>query len=200
LSRVTIRLSPAPVAGVSIAVNVPSAQIAEDGTFTVEGAAPGRYLVSGSVPGGQPGGVAWLLKSAIVGGADAVDSGIDVRPNESLTGIVLTFTDRSSEVSGTLMDAAGKPSSALSIMLFSTDRTTWTNRVRWVRPPTRAGVDGKFRFTNLLPGEYFLAALSDYEPQDINKPEFLEQVAAAAMKITVAEGEKKVQDIKIAGG
>ena len=64
----------------------------------------------------------------------------------------------------------------------------------------RAGVDGKFRFTNLLAGEYFLAALSDFEPQDVYRPDFLEQVSAAAMKIVVAEGEKKVQDIRIAGG
>ena len=117
-----------------------------------------------------------------------------------MSDIVLTFTDRPAEVSGTLMDATGKPSSALSIMLFSTNKVTWTTRSRWLRSPVRAGVDGKFRFTNLLPGEYFLAALSDFEQADIVKPDFLEQVAAAAMKIVVAEGEKKVQDIKIAGG
>ena len=200
LSRVMIRLSPAPIAGISIAVNVPAAEIAEDGTFKLEGASPGRYLISASVPGGQPGGATWLMKSAQVGGAEAADSGFEVRPNQSVTDIVLTFTDRPSEVSGTLMDATGKPSSALSIMLFSTDKATWSNRSRWLRPPARAGVDGKFRFTNLLPGEYFLAALSDFEQADVFKPDFLEQVAAAAMKIVVAEGEKKVQDIKIAGG
>jgi len=201
LSRITIRLSPAPTTtGVSIAVNVPGGQIAEDGTFKLEGAPPGRYLLSTSVPGGQPGGATWLMKSVQVKGADAADRGFEVRPNESLTDIVITFSDRAAEVSGTLMDAAGKPSSALSIMLFSSDRTTWTNRSRWLRPPTRAGVDGKFRFTNLLAGEYYLAALSDFEQQDVYKPEFLDQVAAAAMKIVVAEGEKKVQDIKIAGG
>ena len=199
-SRVTIRLSPAPTAGISIAVNVPGAEIAEDGTFKLEGASPGRYLISASIPGGQPGGATWLMKSAQVGGADAADSGFEIRPNQSVSDIVLTFTDRPGEVSGTLMDATGKPSSALSIMLFSTDKVTWTSRSRWIRPPARAGVDGKFRFTNLLPGEYFLAALSDFEQADVFKPEFLEQVAAAAMKIVVAEGEKKVQDIKIAGG
>ena len=69
-----------------------------------------------------------------------------------------------------------------------------------MRIPVRASTDGKFRFTNLQPGEYFLAALSDFETADVFKPEFLEQVAAAAMKITITEGEKKVQDLKISGG
>ena len=199
LSRVTVRLSPAPTAGISIAINVPSAEVAADGSFKLDGASPGRYVISASVPGVQTAGAAWLMKSATVNGVEAADVGFDVRPNESVNDIVLTFIDRPAEVSGTLMDATGKPSSALSIVLFSTDRATWSNRTRWVRPPVRAGIDGKFRFTNLLAGEYFLAALSDFEQQDIFKPEFLEQVAAAAMKIVVAEGEKKVQDIRIAG-
>ena len=58
LSRVTIRLSPAPTAaGVSVAINVPAGEIAADGTFKLEGASPGRYVISASVPGAQPGGI-----------------------------------------------------------------------------------------------------------------------------------------------
>jgi len=64
----------------------------------------------------------------------------------------------------------------------------------------RPANDGVFKLTNVLAGEYFLAALSDFEMADVFKPEFLEQVAAVAMKITIGEGEKKVQDLKIAGG
>ena len=56
------------------------------------------------------------------------------------------------------------------------------------------------KFTSLLSGEYYLAALSDYEMADVYKPEFLEQVAAVATKITIGDGEKKAQDLKIAGG
>ena len=60
---------------------------------------------------------------------------------------------------------------------------------------------GKFRFANLLPGEYYIAALTDFEPNDYYNPTFLEQVASAgAIKITVGEGEKKIQDLKISGG
>ena len=83
---------------------------------------------------------------------------------------------------------------------FSVDPEHWSQRTRRIRPPVRAGTDGTFRFTNLLPGEYHLAALSDYEQADLFRPEFLEEVAAASMKITIGDGEKKVQDIRIAGG
>ena len=64
----------------------------------------------------------------------------------------------------------------------------------------RTGIDGTFKFTNVIAGDYLLAALPDFEMNDIYKPEYLEQVAASAMKITIGEGEKKVQNLKIAGG
>jgi hypothetical protein len=197
LSRLSVRLSPAPTAGVTVSVNAPAAAPNPDGSFRFEGVTPGRYVVNASLPGGPP---PWVLRSARVGDTDAADTGFEVRPGQDAPEVVLTFTTRMAELSGRLLDGTGKPSAALSIFLFSVDPQHWSQRTRRIRPPTRAGTDGTFRFTNLLPGEYFLAALSDYEQADIFKPEFLEQVAAAATKITIGEGEKKSQDIRIAGG
>jgi hypothetical protein len=60
-------------------------------------------------------------------------------------------------------------------------------------PPTAAS------YSATLPaGEYFIAALTDLDPDGWQTPAFLEQVASAAFKIRLAEGEKKVQDIKVA--
>ena len=199
MSTVTIRPSAAPSAGVTVSVNVPSGQVEKDGSFTLKGMSPGRYLLGASAPSGKP-GATWLLKSARVGDVDAADSAFEVKPNQSVQGIVLTFTDKSAELTGSLLDATGQPTTALSIILFSTDRTTWSNRSRRMRQPVRPGSDGKFRFTSLLPGESYLGALSDFEQSELFKPEFLEQVAASAMKVTIREGEKKVQDVRIAGG
>lgn len=201
LSRVSIRLSSAPsLTGVTVSINVPSAQVAADGSFTFEGVTPGRYFLSAGVPGGAPSpGAAWVVKSARVGDVEAVDVPFEVRPAQNISDVVITFTDKTSELSGTLFDAAGHPTPEFSVMLFSTDKAMWSQRSRRLRPPTRTGTDGKFKFTSLPPGEYFLAALTDFDPADYFKPEFLEQVAAAAMKVTIAEGEKKVQDLKIAG-
>jgi hypothetical protein len=199
LSTVTIRPSAAPSAGVTVSVNVPSGQVEKDGSFTLKGMSPGRYLLSASAPSGKP-GATWVLKSARVGDVDAADGPFEVRPGQNVSDVVLTFTDKVAEVTGTLRDAKGAPTPALSIMLFPTDRAQWHQRSRRLRQPVRAATDGTFRFTNLLAGEYYIAALSDFEPQDIYRADFLEQVAAAAMKVIVGEGEKKVQDLKIAGG
>lgn len=199
LSAVNVRPFTAPTAGVTVTVNLPTGQVEKDGSFNLKGMGPGRYLISANAPSGKP-GATWLLKSARLGDVDVADTPFEVMPGQNVSDVVLTFTDKTSEVSGVLRDATGAPTPSLSIILFSTDRNQWHQRSRRLRPPVRAATDGTFKFTNLLSGEYYIAALSDFEQRDIYRAEFLDQVAAAAMKITVGEGEKKVQDLKIAGG
>jgi hypothetical protein len=52
-------------------------------------------------------------------------------------------------------------------------------------------------FTDLPAGEYFIAALTDLDPAEWQDPAFLDQIAPAAIKVTLAEGEKKRTDIRI---
>ena len=53
--------------------------------------------------------------------------------------------------------------------------------------------------SGLPAGEYYVAAVTELEPGDLADPAFLEQLAAAAFKITLADGEKKQQDVKLGG-
>ncbi len=142
----------------------------------------------------------WTMKSARVGDVDAGDIPFEVGAGRDPSEISITYTDKMGELSGRLLDGANKPTSQLSIILFPTDRAMWSQSSRRIRQPSRPANDGGFKFTNVLAGEYFLAALSDFDQADVYKPEFLDQVAAVAMKITIGDGEKKVQDLKIAGG
>ena len=61
----------------------------------------------------------------------------------------------------------------------------------------KPATDGRFVFTDLPAGEYYLAALTDSDPIDWQTPAFLGEVAPAAVKLMLVEGEKKVQDLKI---
>ena len=70
-----------------------------------------------------------------------------------------------------------------------------SRRIRTVRP----GTDGKFTIANLPAGEYRLAALTDITPGDQTDPTFLQQLVGASIAISLADGEKKVQDIRIGG-
>lgn len=199
LSTVTVRLRSAPTPGVTVAVSVPSAPVNADGTFTLKGVTPGRYLVYSSVPGPARTPV-WTMKSARVGEIDAADVPFEVSAGRETSDIAITFTDKMGELSGRLLDGANNPTSQLSIILFPTDKAMWSQTSRRIRSPVRPANDGVFKFTGLLAGDYFLAALTDFDMTDVYKPEFLEAVSAAAMKITIGEGEKKVQDLRISGG
>jgi protocatechuate 3,4-dioxygenase beta subunit len=201
LSKVTLRMTGAPVAtGLSVSINPATAQVSADGSFTFSGVTPGRYLINASSPSAivVP-GASWQPKTAIVNGVDAIDTPFDVKPGQNVSNVLLTFTDVMAEVSGTLTDASGKPTSEFAVILFSTDKSLWVPRSRRLKPIVRTGADGKFKFTGVAPGEYFIAALSDFEPNDVNNPVFLDQISASAIKVAVAEGEKKTQDLKLAG-
>jgi hypothetical protein len=64
----------------------------------------------------------------------------------------------------------------------------------------RPGTDGRFSFRNLPAGSYRLTAVTDVEPGEWFNPDFLSQLGAASIPLTLADGERKVQDIRLAGG
>jgi hypothetical protein len=187
--QITVSLRPAAPRG--LGVTMPRPIEAPDRVFAVDGVIPSPYRITATASG-------WMLKSAVIGGRDVADTTFEVRPGENVTDTVLTFTDTPAEVSGVLYDAAGRANGEMSIVLFSTNPAHWFSGSRQVRPSARPATDGRFTFTGLVAGEYYLAALTDVTPADLNNPQFLELVAPAAIKIVVGDGEKKTQDLKIA--
>ena len=57
--------------------------------------------------------------------------------------------------------------------------------------------DGRYSFSGLPPGEYYLGAIGDFEEHEQATPEFLQQVVPGAIRITIGEGEKTMQDVKL---
>ena len=104
------------------------------------------------------------------------------------------------EVSGQVLSQAGAPVTDMAVVLFTVDRKYWgSSTVRRVRSLSRVTAEGTFRFTGLLPGEYCLAVLMDLDSADLQDPEFLEQLLPAGIRMTLAEGDRKVQNVKLAG-
>ena len=174
--------------------------------------APGTATTTQAQTGGRGGGTGtagtaqaaqpaanWSLKSAVVGGHDVLDFPLELRPNEQITDAVLTFSDKSQELSGTLQDAQGRPTSDFTIIIFPADNRYWVPAARRISS-TRPSTDGKFAFRNLPAGEYRLTAVTDAEPGEWYDPSFLSQLMNVSMPISLRDGEKKVQDIKLAGG
>jgi hypothetical protein len=173
-----------------------------DGTFTFEGIAPGRYLLFTSVPRRTDADHQWFARSAMVHGQNMLDVPVELRSGDDLNNVEVIFSDRSGEITGVLSDAAGRPVRDLTLLVFSTVAATWTTEAGNTRTTktTQPDATGRFRLDLLPAGEYYLAALTDPGQSDIRDPAFLEQVARVAIKIALAEGERKVQDIQLRDG
>jgi hypothetical protein len=172
-----------------------SAALKPDGTFQVPSLPPGSYVVRAD-PAART-GAPWTLMSAIVNDRDLADRPILANPGAGeLSDVVVTFTDRPAEISGRLIDASGRPVARYSIVAFTPDRSLWlpnARRIRVAQPAT----DGSFAISGLPAGEYAIAAVEEIQSGDLADSAFLSQLLASAFKITLKDGERKRQDLKI---
>lgn len=165
-----------------------------DGTFRIDGIVPGLHGFS--VMGPATAGLQWWLRSAVLDGRDLLDGYVEITADMKLSDLVVTFSDRPPELSGTLQSGDGTIASDVFVIAYAADRAHWrpgTRRVQAVRP----GVDGRYTITGLPPGRYMLAALTDVDENDWQDQAFLEQLVPASVAITIGEGERKTQDLRI---
>ena len=182
-----------PGSGGNLSSGPPGGQIAADGTFSFSNVLPGAYRFA-VMGGGRP-SEGYRLQSITGNGRDGWDGWLQVGPGENLD-IVVTYTDRPTEIAGTLRDAAGNPVPEHVIIVFPADKSRWipgTKRIGVARP----GTDGQYSIYGLPPGDYLLAALTDVESGEWNDRAFLEMLAPAAAKVSLAVGEKKRFDLQV---
>jgi hypothetical protein len=176
---------PGPVGGSN------AGRVEANGRFVVPSLAPGHYRMSA---GGGPG---WFVESINVGGVDALDFPFEVKPNQNLNGVTITMTDRQTELTGVVVDGRNQPAVDYTLIVFPVDQKYWTAPSRRIQT-TRPATDGRYTLRNLPPGEYRMAALLDIEPGASQDAAFLQQIESRTMKITLAAGEKKTQDVRLA--
>ncbi len=171
--------------------------VGPDGTFSAT--VMGGKLRVGSPFVRPPGPIAgWILKSVVINGQNVEDVAFEVTQN--IDGAVVTLTDQTTEISGMLQDAAGKPAPDYVLLAFPADKRFWLPQSRRTQQ-ARPDANGRFLIRNLPAGDYLITALTDVDPSQLSDPAFLAELAAQApIKITLGEGEKKVQNIRVGGG
>jgi hypothetical protein len=178
--------------GETTLVDLPGGKSSADGTFVVSGVTPSRYRIAVAPPAG------WILKSIRgAGETDLADAPLIVPEDGVASPLVVTFTMSTTALSGALQDATGRPAPAYTVIVFSQDRNYWTPHTRRVAA-ARPGTDGSFQFSGLPAGEYLLAAVTNVEENQWFNPEFLASLLPGALRVTIGEGAKVVQNIRIA--
>jgi protocatechuate 3,4-dioxygenase beta subunit len=161
-----------------------------DGQFTTASTWPGRYVIRVS---GAPSG--WTFKGATFQGRDMSETPVDL--SRDLADVVITFTDHTGKIEGTVQALDGQPDAGAAVLLFPTDRAGWTDygrtsrRVRSTSAPA-----GKFTLPAPPPGEYFLIAVPDEQSADWQNPAFLEKLTVFAERVDVTDGASLTRALK----
>jgi hypothetical protein len=136
------------------------------------------------------------LKSVVVDGREAIDTPLDLRGGQKLVGASLVFTDRQTELSGTVTDGSGRPLTDYTVLAFPTDSTLWRAQARQIIT-ARPDQNGKFQIRGLPAGNYYLAVIDPLQQGEWFDPAFLEQQTADATRLSLTEGAARTQDLRL---
>jgi hypothetical protein len=111
-----------------------------------------------------------------------------------------TAASNTATIAGHVTDSRSKPVDDYTVIVFSTDRTTWTANPRSTRIVAPA-TDGGFEVMGLPPGEYWVVAI-DAAPGnqiegELQKADVLEALSARATRVMLAERERYLTVLRI---
>src|SRR5262249_19941833 len=177
-------MSPMPMMGGG------SGRVNNDYTFEIR-STPGHGTINAWVADSE-----WALHAVKLNGVDITDSGVDVSADALIDGVIVEMTKRFSELTGHVLDENDRPLRDVWVVMFSQDPLRLT-------PPTRYISAGRPALNNLYrvrvpAGDYFTVALDDVEQGEWNDPDFLARVRGRATRVTIADGERKALDLKLA--
>lgn len=174
------------------------AVVAPDWSFRVEG------LVG--TCSAQPVGTfgRWMLKAVVVNGENLVDSPVTFQPGQQLRNVQVVVTDRRSGMSFQVSDENGQTTREYVVVAYPVERARWPQAARTfigptIQPPdggrSLSGVPGQLTIpprpqalSGLRPGEYYVVAVDDMEPEDPGDTAVLDRLRSSATRVTVTEG------------
>jgi hypothetical protein len=168
-----------------------NARVDKDGRFALEGVAAGHHLIR---PNGNLRG--WVLKSVTIDGRDVTDTPVTVRSGQTISDVAIVFTDKVSEINGTITDTQGGPMPDFTVLAFSTDPSVWRPQSRQIMT-ARPDQNGKFKIRGLPPGDYYLATVDPAEQGEWFEPAYLDEHRVDAARVTLSEGDVKTHDFRV---
>jgi hypothetical protein len=166
--------------------------INDDGTFVFDGIMPGRYVVRAADEKPMD-GPRWSVSSVKQGGQEAADLPITLLPRGDSGDLLITLTDRPTELAVRLLDASGRPTSSERVVAFAVDQRYWwpaSRRVQTAIPDP----DGRYAFKDLPAGQYCVAALGKRILHDSASD--LPALLSACTPVTLLTGERKTVEAR----
>lgn len=161
-------------------------QFDENGRLTTYQLPPGRYYIRiNNAPAG------WMLKSAVANGRDI--SNLPVTLDRDVPSAAITLTDRPASLAGQVHTTQGAPDAAATVLLFPSDTTLWSDTGGFPRKlrEVRVGRDGRFRVTDLPPGDYLAVAIPEESSENWQDRAVLQALARLATAFALTDGEAR---------
>lgn len=167
------------------------ARAGADGAFTLTNLfGPSLVRISGLSP-------EWMVEAILVAGVDVTDTAFDFRPNQTVDGAEVVLTDRITQVSGTVRERDGAPSTDFTLVVFPEDDAKWTPLSRFVRS-ARPDQQGLVKIVGLPPNDRYLAVAVDYlEEGGAGDPTFLDTIKDRASRFRLDEGASATVDLTL---
>jgi hypothetical protein len=139
-----------------------------------------------------------VVTSLVLGSiASAVSFGVAAQTRNAAEVVRASATGT---IAGHVTDAHSKPIEDYSVIVFSTDRRTWSPDSRSVMT-ARPAKDGGFEVVGLAPGEYWVAAVdaipANQPPSEWGKPEALERLSTRATRVMLGPQERSLIVLRI---
>ena len=140
----------------------------------------------------------WVLKSVNLNGQDITDVPTELPPGSTVAGMQIVLTKKTAALSGAVADATGRPLLDATVVVFPANERLWTFQSRFIKA-ARPDQEGTYRMSGLPPSDdYLIVAVQGLEDGQAGDPEFLASVKETATKFTLAGGETKAVDVKLA--
>lgn len=167
-------------------------KVHDDGTFEITGLFEPRLVWAGLNNGQE-----WSVKGVFLDGRDVTDVPIDFSGGKTVEGLHIVFTSKSTDLSGTVTGDRGGAETDATVIIFPEDRARWTFASRFVRT-ARPNQDGRYSVRGMPPHDYLLVAVREVEPGQWQDPDYLESLRDQAVRVSLAEAETRVQDVRLA--
>ena len=172
----------------------PGSAVKEDGTFELKGLSGGRVLRVNGLPAG------WSLKAVESNGLDVTDSGIEFKGSDTVSGIDIVLSSKTTEINGSVTTGDGSAAKDYTVIVFAEDQQKWAApSTRWITG-MRPDQDGRFHIRSMPAGSYYGIALEYVAQGDWNDPELLDRLKLKAQRFSLGDGENKTLDLKVATG
>jgi hypothetical protein len=165
--------------------------IQPDGSFSSSALPEGSYFLR--INNAPPG---WGLTRSNLGGRDVSKAPLTL--DRDLSRILLTLSDRVSEVSGSVQNVSGVSDPDAAVLVFPVESASWTDY--GITPPyirsVRVDSDGSYRLIGLVAGDYFVVAVPEEAAVNWQETKTLKTLAQVASRLVVAPGGAKSLNLR----